>query len=218
MEVIKIKAVCYIFGAAEADEFNIEENSFIIAADGGLKALNKKGINPDLIVGDFDSLGYKPEGENVICHKPEKDDTDLMLAIKEGLDRGYKTFVLYGCLGGREDHTFANMSALSFIAENGGRGFIFDGNEAVCVIKNGSISFSEKEQGIISVFSFGCESRGVSISGLKYGLCDYTMKPYIPIGVSNEFLGKKATVTVKDGTLIVMWETTYSLLRENILL
>lgn len=215
--MIKIKTVCYIFGAGDTCEFNIEENSFIIAADGGLKALKEKGINPDLIVGDFDSLGYKPVGENVICHKPEKDDTDLMLAIKEGLNRGFKTFVLYGCLGGRGDHTFANMAALSFIAENGGRGFIFNGKEAVCVIKNSSISFSEKERGIISVFSFGCESHGVSIEGLKYNLCDYTMKPYIPIGVSNEFCGQKSTITVKDGTLIVMWNTNYELLRENIL-
>ncbi len=200
--------ICYIFGASSAEDIFIDKSSpsFIIAADGGLKALNKHGIAPDLIVGDFDSLGYIPTGNNIIFHKPEKDDTDTMLAIKEGLNRGFKKFVLYGCLGGRLDHTIANLSALSYIAKNGGCGFIVGDGNIITAINNGSITLSKDLEGYVSVFCFGKDAEGISIKNLKYELENATLTADFPLGVSNEFIGKEATVSVKNGTLLIMWK------------
>ena len=93
----------YIVGAGEISgkELVIPSGAFVIAADAGLKHLEAINIVPDLIVGDFDSLGEIPSGENVVYHKPEKDDTDMLLAVREALNRGARTIIIYGGLGGR---------------------------------------------------------------------------------------------------------------------
>ncbi len=205
--MIIIKPICYIIGASYADNIYIDKNKehFIIAADGGLEALKKQGIEADLIVGDFDSLGYRPEGENVIYHKPEKDDTDTMLAINEGLERGFDIFVLYGCLGGRVDHTIGNIRVLGYLAEKGAKGYIISEKQVITVISNGSISFMPYEKGYISVFSLNGDAEGVSEKGLKYTLDDATVKYNTTLGISNEFTGIKAYISVKKGMLLIMW-------------
>lgn len=121
-----MEPVCYIVGAMEPGELRFAPHRprLVIAADRGLYYLERRGIRPDLIVGDFDSLGRTPEGENVLRHPVEKDDTDMLLAVKEGLARGLKTFVLYGGLGGRPDHAYANLQTLTFLAERGAAGYL----------------------------------------------------------------------------------------------
>ncbi len=208
--MIIIKPICYVIGASDTDEIYIDKNKecFIIAADGGLKTLNKQGITPDIIVGDFDSLGYKPEGKNVIYHKPEKDDTDTMLAVNEGLERGFDTFILYGCMGGRFDHTFGNIQVLGYIAEKGAHGFIISGRQIITVIKNSSISLMPYEEGYISVISLMGTAYGVTEKGLKYSLDNAKLEPFTTLGKSNEFTGKTATISVEDGVLAIMWNSS----------
>ena len=111
---------CYIFGAIPIDSFNlkINENDIVIAADAGIINVRKFNIKPDYIIGDFDSLGYTPTDSNTIIHPIEKDDTDTMLAVKLGFKKGYKDFRIFGGIGGRLDHTFANIQTASYIAEN----------------------------------------------------------------------------------------------------
>ena len=75
-------------------------------------------------VGDFDSLGQVPEGENIVRHPVMKDDTDMMLAVKLGLERGYTRFHIYGGMGGRTDHTIANIQTLAYIAGRGASAFL----------------------------------------------------------------------------------------------
>ena len=113
--------ICYIFGSMEVTDINIniDKSDIVIAADAGLKNLQSKGLSPDYIVGDFDSLGFIPDGMNIIKHPVKKDETDLILAIDIGLKKGYKKFLVYGCLGGRLDHTFASIQTGAYIAENG---------------------------------------------------------------------------------------------------
>ena len=110
-----MEPICYIVGACPPGALCLAPGrpSLVIAADQGLRHLEAAGIAPDLIVGDFDSLGTVPQGANVIRHPVEKDDTDMMLAVKTGLERGCRTFVLYGGLGGRLDHTYANFQTLT---------------------------------------------------------------------------------------------------------
>jgi len=204
-----MNGICYIISAFKADNIYIDsrETGFVIAADGGYENLRRHGIKADLVVGDFDSLGFVPEGENIVKHQPEKDDTDTMLAIREGLSRGYKKFIIYGGLGGRLDHTYANIQALVYLAENGAEGYLSDGSFTVTVLKNGKIEFDSSEKGVISVFCVGDRAEGVSIRGLKYTLENAVLKSDMPLGVSNEFLGEDSEIEVENGKLIVMYGT-----------
>lgn len=95
------------------------EGDFIIAADKGLLYLQNLGITPNLVIGDFDSLGHTPNGRNIIVLPCEKNDTDMGAAVAEGVMRGYKNFILYGASGGRADHTLANIQLISSLSRRG---------------------------------------------------------------------------------------------------
>lgn len=198
---------CVIFCAAECDGLArpIGPESFVIAADGGLRHTEKLGIAPDAVLGDFDSLGFCPEGANVF--PVEKDDTDAMLAVRLGLDRGCGEFLLYGSLDGpRLDHTVANFQTLQFLAEHGAAGYLIGNTTMVTVVKNGKITFPAGLSGTISVFCMGSDAVGVTEKGLFYGLENGTLSSGFPLGVSNHFTGEAAEISVKNGSLLVLWE------------
>jgi len=196
----------------------IPPGALLIAADGGLDHLLRRGLTPHLTVGDFDSLGRIPEGSGIIRHPVEKDDTDSMLAVKTGLDRGCKTFLLYGCLGGRLDHTYANLQVLSYLADHGASGYLLGQGIAAAVIRSARLVFGPNHQGTISVFCPNGEARGVDLLGLRYPLHDAVLSSAFPLGVSNQFTGSTAVVSVREGSLLVMWEHQEGLLPEQIAL
>ena len=198
---------CVIFCAAECDGLArpIGPESFVIAADGGLRHTEKLGIAPDAVLGDFDSLGFCPEGANVF--PVEKDDTDAMLAVRLGLERGCGEFLLYGSLDGpRLDHTVANFQTLQFLADHGAAGYLIGNTTIVTVVKNGKITFPAGLSGTISVFCMGPDAVGVTEKGLFYGLENGTLSSGFPLGVSNHFTGEAAEISVKNGSLLVLWE------------
>ena len=201
-----MKTHCFIAGAGEYCGFlSPGQHDYVIAADGGYKELLSRGIAADLVVGDFDSLGSVPEHPNVMQTPVEKDDTDMMTAVKQGLKQGCKAFIIDGGLGGRLDHTLANFQTLAYIAQNGARGFLLGRDMSVTAVSNSSMCFSQNEKGRISIFCAGSKAEGVTLTGLKYPLSNATLTCDYPLGISNEFTGTAATVTVKSGTLIVMW-------------
>ena len=127
---------CVIFCAAGFDGLlaPLSKEDFVIAADGGLHHTDLLGIRPDMILGDFDSLGYVPK--NAAVFPVEKDDTDAMLAIRKGLAMGYKAFFLYGGMDGpRLDHTLANLQALQFLADRGAAGYLIGKDTVATVVK-----------------------------------------------------------------------------------
>ena len=200
---------CIIFCAAEFDCLArpIGADDLVIAADGGLKHTEKLNIVPDIILGDFDSLGYTPEGANVF--PVEKDDTDAMLAVRRGLSLGFREFLLYGSLDGpRLDHTVANFQTLQFLADNDGQGVLVGNTTMAAVVKNGSLSFPAEAEGTVSVFCHGADAGGVTLEGLYYPLKNGTLTAGFPLGASNHFTGKPAKITVEDGSLLVIWERT----------
>ena len=107
--------ICYIIGAGECSRLllPLKKEDFVIAVDGGYEYVKDGRV--DLAIGDFDSLHYIPECKEKVVLQPEKDDTDTLSGIKEGLKRGYRYFYLYGGLGGRVDHSYANVQCLSLI-------------------------------------------------------------------------------------------------------
>ena len=196
-----------IFCAAEFDELlePLGLEDYLLAADGGLRHLESLNLRPHGILGDFDSLGYTPEGAEVF--PVEKDDTDAMLAARKGLELGYREFMFYGALDGpRLDHTVANFQTLQFLADQGATGYLVGRDYLVTVVKNERISFPAEAEGILSLFCLGADAKGVTIRGLHYELEDGTLTPGFPLGVSNHFTGKKATVEVKDGCVLALWD------------
>lgn len=199
------KCVVFCAGGFSSLIEPVETGDYVIAADGGLRHTEKLGCVPDAILGDFDSLGFVPEGANV--SPVEKDDTDAMLAIRRGLEKGYRSFVIYGGLDGpRLDHTVANFQTLHFLADRGAFGILVGNTAMAAVLQGGSIRFPEGLDGTISVFCSGADARGVDLAGLYYPLENGTLCAGFPLGVSNHFTGKAARITVREGTLLILWE------------
>ena len=198
---------CIIFCAAEFDRLEepVRPGDYILAADGGLNHLGRLGLQPDGVIGDFDSLGYVPEDAQVF--PVEKDDTDAMLAARQGLALGYKRFVFYGSLDGpRLDHTVANFQTLQFLSDHGAEGYLVGRDYLVTVLKNGTMTFPAEAEGILSLFCLGPDAKGVTLRNLRYPLENGTLTSGFPLGVSNHFIGKQAEITVKTGSLLALWE------------
>ena len=198
---------CVIFCAAECRNLlePIGTDDFVIAADGGLVHTENFHITPHEILGDFDSLGFVPSDSRVF--PVEKDDTDAMLAVRRGLDLGYREFLLYGSLDGpRLDHTIANFQTLQFLCDRGAFGYLAGNQYLVTVVKNGELRFPAGAKGTVSVFCLGEDARGVSLEGLHYPLEKGTLTAGFPLGVSNHFTGKPARIRVEAGSLLVLWD------------
>lgn len=202
--------ICYIVGAMPLEAQlapRPRPGDLVIASDGGYAGLSALGITPHLVVGDFDSLGCVPD-HPAVCQLPcEKDDTDTGHAIQLALERGYTRFVLLGCLGGRLDHTVANLQLLNDLSQRGAAALLVGNGQAASAVTDGSICFPASFRGFCSVFCLEGRAGGVTLEGLKYPLADAQLTERFPLGVSNEFLGVPAAVRVKHGTLLVIWET-----------
>ena len=199
---------CIIFCAADFHGLvqPLQNDDFIIAADGGLAHVKTLGLTPNGILGDFDSLGYTPEGSTVF--PVEKADTDAMLAVRKGLELGFREFYLYGSLDGpRLDHTVANFQTLQFLCDHGAYGYLIGKDYMVTVLKDGVIRFPSGCTGIFSVFCMGGDAEGVTIRGGKYDAENVTLSAGFPLGVSNHFEGNEVHISVERGSLLILWDT-----------
>ena len=213
------KGNCILIGAGDLtiSEIPVGENDLCIAVDGGYEYCKLLEITPDYILGDFDSLGEKEaenvfeiaktEKEKVILLPAEKDDTDMLAALKLGLSKGYQSFRIYGGMGGRIEHTIANIQCLLYLKDRNAVGYLMDGTGMILVAKNEKISFQDSLEGYMSLFSMG-DKAVVSIENMKYPLQEKEVTNSFPVGISNEFIyGSKAKVTVHKGAvvMIVSW-------------
>lgn len=200
---------CYLVCAGQIDlplKINKGSNDKIFAVDGGLKILNGTDLKPDMVVGDFDSLGFRPQAERLLCLPVEKDVTDSYAAAMLAADEGFKRIVIFGGTGGRTEHTFANVQLLNALAKRGVKAFLTDGARTMTVSDGGTVKISAKKSGYVSVFSLDAECEGVTLKGLKYPLSRYTLTNSYPIGVSNEFTGQAAEITAEKGAFLVVAE------------
>lgn len=201
-------SICHIICAGDAEDIRIIKNSgdYVIAVDAGFNHCEKNHIVPDLVIGDFDSLGFVPEETNIVSLPVMKDDTDTFAALKEGMKKGYTHFIFYAAAGGsRPEHTYANMALLAYLSKQNMRGFMDCGHYTITALTDGKIEFSETLKGDISVFSFDNESTGVTETGLLYALDHAVMHNTTVTGISNAFTGQKSAVSVENGTLLVYY-------------
>lgn len=198
---------CWIYCGAPTENFNIvpPADSFIIAADSGYDILKKLRITPHILLGDFDSITDPiPNNCEIITAPTEKDDTDTMLAVKVALSKGYDDITIAASIGGRLDHTFANIQTLAFINKNDGKGKLIGENDIVYFCKRGKYSFPNLQKMYFSVFSY-TETSNISLIGTKYPLNNYLIDNCFPLGVSNEIIENNCQLTVHDGQVIVIF-------------
>ena len=207
---------CILIGAGDltVSQIPVGEEDLCIAVDGGFEYCNLLEIVPDYIIGDFDSLSEsqaevvaeiaKTAQDRVIVLPVMKDDTDMLAAIKLGLQEGCNNFRIYGGMGGRIEHTLANIQCLLYLKEHNAVGYLMDGTGMILVAKEEAVSFRETLEGYLSVFSLS-DSCNLSLDGLKYCLKEKELTNAYPLGISNEFLeGEKATVTVHKGAALLV--------------
>lgn len=202
---------CVIFaaGPVEAPEqlkemWQREKDDLIIAADGGLRNAKLLDVTPHIVLGDMDSLDGMEVPAGARVYPVRKDDTDTMLAVRAGIEEGCDEFLIFGALGGRLDHTYANIQTLAFLLDHDCSGTLLDGGHLCTMIRDGSIAL-DTEFRHLSVFSYSDRCEGVSISGTGYPLDGGELTSGFPLGVSNYQLpGERAVITVDKGTLLLI--------------
>ncbi len=201
---------CVIIGAAPQQDSAymrdcIQEGDFLICADGGHLYAKQLGLVPNICIGDFDSSPV-PQGfpGELIQTSPIKDDTDLLMCIKKGLELGFQSFLLLGVLGGRLDHTLANIQLLRYLKRHGAQGRIVGAQSTLLLIENESVQLANKGYAYLSVFCMTPQAKEVNLKGLKYPLANAALTYDTPLGVSNEFLGAFCEISVGQGALLIV--------------
>lgn len=177
----------------------------VLCADTAYLAAEAEGITPDIVIGDFDH--GKAEAltnvKNTVRVPCEKDDTDTMLCIKYAIEKGADQLTILGGIGGRLDHTFANLQTLAYIEAHGARGrLISEDNEAFLVRSDATVT--RREGWYLSVFAYDSVCTGVTLKGTKYEVDGVSLTTAFPLGVSNEIMADKALISVQNGTLLVI--------------
>lgn len=182
---------------------------FVIAADGGLVHLKNAHLNPNVLIGDFDSLPedileqerLKNEVE-IVPFPKKKDYTDLELAIDYAIDKGVSQLVILGAVGSRMDHTIANVHLLYKLINSNVFGYIEDDHNRVYMVDKKLIL--QREQGYnVSIIPMPPFAKGVSTEGLMYKLDEANLSFGNSIGVSNEFAEEQAIISLREGILLV---------------
>ena len=203
---------CVIVGGASIGDYEtvgamLRPDDYVIFCDCGLRHMDGLGVDPDLIVGDFDSYSNPEYDTETIVLPCEKDDTDTVFAVKEALRRGFEDFLLIGVVGERLDHTLGNVSILLMLDSEGKVGTIIDDYsemeivsdrcEMPCIIDDSYVYFS--------LINISGTARGVTIRGAKYPLENAEITCEYQYGVSNEVLpGCTAEVSVGEGRLLLV--------------
>lgn len=198
-----------ILGAAEIVDYDIlkrklRKDDFIVCADGGQRHLEGLGVSANLYLGDFDSSENPLSETETIVFPVEKDDTDTLIAVKEGIKRGCRDFLILGGTGGRMDHTFANIQTLMYAEKHGASAALADERNFAFILRNDTAYIEKNDGEKVSVFAFDSSVSGVTLEGFHYPLKNVSLFSHFPLGVSNYIEADKGKITVKKGTLLII--------------
>ena len=177
----------------------------VIAVDGGYDHLRRLGIDAGLAIGDFDSLGFVPEGIRIEEFPAHKDESDMELALEAanamGCDRAY----VFGALGGRLDHTLANLQVLSKASEQGMNVTAIGMREEVRFLTGPSeVVLEGRVGGTVSVFAMSDIVEGLVERGLEWELEGEELCNRTSLGLSNVIRSPIASISVGAGTIAVV--------------
>lgn len=201
---------CYIIAGAPSPDFVfirsvIPPGAYVLCADRGYSHAKTAGIEPSVIIGDFDSCTDSlPSQTEIITLEREKMYTDTVHCIDKALQKGYDEIIVLAAVGGRLDHTFANLGALEYAARRGGSVTLLSEREEIRLLGRGNHRFTGHDGRTFSLFPFGCEAAELSIAGAHYPLARYRLENCKPIGVSNIFEGEHCDIEVFSGALLVV--------------
>lgn len=198
-----------IFGAADIDDYSavksrLQSGDFIVCADGGQRHLAPLGIECSLFLGDYDSSDKPETDAETLIFPVEKDDTDMLIAVKEGIKRGCRSFLIFGGTGGRADHTFANIQTLLYAEKHGASAALADDKNFMFFLRNDTAYIEKNEGEKVSVFAFDASVSGVTLEGFHYPLKNANLYSHFPVGISNYIEAEKGKITVKKGTLLII--------------
>ncbi len=201
----------------EKECMDFKQKSFIIGVDRGYEIAIKSGILPDVAIGDFDSITATKDCEKNhntkewITYPSEKDDTDTLLAVTYALEKGVKDISIIGGMGGRLDHTLANIQAMAFVKDyfqknqiKNSKITMVDEKNWCILIENEEIILYNERGKYVSLISLSDEVLNINSENLKWTLSGKTLKNTYPLGISNEIIGEKAKISVGEGKLLVI--------------
>ena len=204
-----MKRRCVIVGGAGIRSYQtlweyLNPDDFNIFCDSGLYHQENLGIEPHLIVGDFDSHEDPHLDVETIVLPREKDDTDTVFAVKEALKRGFDDFLLLGVAGGRLDHTLGNVSALLMLHRQGKRALLVDDYSEMEIVSRDPVYIDDSFP-FFSLLNISGTAEGITVEGAKYPLRDAEIPCTWQYGISNEVLpGRQARVSVEKGELLLV--------------
>ncbi len=201
-----MKQAVILGGGAIPEEILLPEGAILLCADRGYAYAEQRGLRPKAVIGDFDSYGSIPKVPSsctLLSHLPEKDDTDLWLACEYARELGCEKLFIYGAVGGRLDHTIANIQLLEHLVKAGITATLYGEGTIVTVQCKGKRDYP-KNKGYFSIFSLTPECRGVTLCGVKYPLVHGTLRRDYPLGVSNEIVADYAEVSLDEGVLLLL--------------
>lgn len=198
---------CVIIGAAPVADSTymhryILPDDYIVAADGGVHTASALGLTPHLTVADNDSSSPSEQAEHHVALPVEKDDTDTAVAMQTAFDAGAREFLLLGCLGGRFDHSIANILNARRFAEKGAKVTLADEKNEMTVLLPGKYTLAT---GGFSIFAMTETVNGVCLSGVQYPLQDFTLSSDNPLCVSNRALSAQARLSFDTGVLLCIF-------------
>jgi thiamine pyrophosphokinase len=206
-------AVALVFAGGEPPASAVAErlprDALVIGADSGVEHALALGRRVDLVVGDFDSV--KPDvltqveeaGARVERHPPDKDATDLDLALRAALDRGVGRVTIVGGHGGRIDHFAANLQLLAAPGLAAVDVDAWLGRAHVTVVR-GVARIDGRPGELVTLLAVGSRADGVTTTGLRFPLHDAALLPGSTLGVSNELDGTTATVSIRAGVVLAI--------------
>lgn len=201
---------CILFGASPDHTVPADfsaDGCLVVCADGGYDIAKALGVTPHVVIGDFDSTAAQSESPFAVVVLPrEKDDTDLLAAVKLALDRGCRRFRIFGALGGRLDHSYGNLSVLQYLADHGASGTLENGSTTVYLRRENDppLILTDRVGQTVSVFPFGAPRCTVTYRGLQYPLEHGELSIGVPLGVSNVVVQAEASVAVEVGTAVIL--------------
>lgn len=176
-------------------------DAFVVACDAGYHNAVRLGVQPDLIVGDFDSAPRPETTGKTIVLPHVKDDTDTHYAARWLLEHGYTRITLLGALGGaRLEHSLANIATGLFLVQNGVEVLLADERSELRYLLPGTpLTLQKGDWQYLSLFPLQGTLQGVTLTGVYYPLQNAALTADYPLGVSNEFVQDTAQLSCTVG-------------------
>lgn len=193
-----------LYSGEEQEWLMPAKGDLLICADGGYRAAVRRGLIPHLTIGDFDSMPVAEVQGEIVQLPVHKDDTDLVVCLREGRSRGYREFVVAGCLGGRFDHTLACLQSAADCAIRGESAWLCDSQNRVTILAPGTYTLPRiHDNRKLSFLSYTPEVKGITLEGTLWELENATLTSSYPLGCSNEWIADCAKLTFTEGLLVV---------------